>query len=354
MGFNDRMSEAELTKLLRSGKRARAQRQTEVLFPNKQGEYGEYALVYWEKGFKAFPAQDKIPILSGATGHDGEITIEKVSAWVQDYRYRFAHVSLRAEGWIGIDVDNYDGKQGASQLEELEARLGVLPDTFTSAARGGYSSSRQYLYRVPDDTPRKSKAAKDIEIIQRCHRNTAAYPTYHRKTGNLYQWYKPDGTLAREIPRLEDIPFLPEPWLGYLERGTGYDGDRGTHDLFRGDLTPWALWLGDGEPSEAYLVLIESITANAHIGHDSLGFYLQEIHDLRSRYGETGGLHALSALHDLYFESTNDPNPEKEWDDWVRWIIKADWVPTEVSDKSLLSSFMGWVRGLGQGGTNAS
>ena len=132
------MSDAELTKLLRSGKRdrarARAQRQNEVLFPNKPGEYGEYGLVYWDKGFKAFPAQDKIPILSGATGHDGEITIEKVSAWVQDYRYRFAHVSLRAEGWIGIDVDNYDGKQGASQLEELEARLGVLPDTFTSTA----------------------------------------------------------------------------------------------------------------------------------------------------------------------------------------------------------------------------
>lgn len=352
MGHNDRMSDADYKKLLRSAKRAK--RETEVLFPNKLGEYGDYGLVYWEKGFKAFPAQNKKPLVSKATGHDGEITIEKVLAWVQDYSYRFAHVSLRAEGWIGIDVDNYDGKQGAKQLEELEERLGVLPDTYTSTSRGAFSESRQYIYRVPDDTPRKSKAAKDIEIIQRCHRNTAAYPTYHRKTGQVYRWYNPDGTLANEIPRLEDIPFLPEPWLDYLARGSGHDGDYGTHDLFQGDLTPWALWLGDGEPSEAYLSLIECINANDHIGHDLLGFYLQEIHDLRSLYGESGGLHALSALHDLYFESTNDPNPEKEWDDWIRWILTADWVPTEVSEQSLLSGFIGWVRRLGHGGANAS
>ena len=352
MGLNDRMSDAEYKKMLRSSNRAK--RETEVLFPNRLGEYGDYGLVYWKKGFKAFPAQDKKPLVSKATGHDGEITVEKVLSWVQDYSYRYAHVSLRAEGWIGIDVDNYDGKQGAKQLEELEERLGVLPDTFTSTARGGFSKSRQYIYRVPDDTPRKSKAAKDIEIIQRCHRNTAAYPTYHRKTGQVYRWYNPDGTLADDIPRLEDIPFLPEPWLDYLARGSGYDNGHGSHDLFQGDLTPWALWLGDGEPSEAYQSLIVSINANDHIGHDLLGFYLREIHDLRSIYGEVGGLHALSALHDLYFESTNDPDPEKEWDDWIRWIITADWVPTEVAEKSLLSAFISWVRRRGQGGTNAS
>lgn len=352
MGHNDRMSDAEYTKMRRSSKSFK--RETEVLLPNKPGEYGDYGLVYWEKGFKAFPAQDKRPLVSKATGHDGEITFEKVLSWVQDYSYRYAHVSLRAEGWIGIDVDDYLGKQGAKQLEELEERLGVLPDTYTSTSRGAFSKSRQYIYRVPDDTPRKSKAAKDIEIIQRCHRNTAAYPTYHRKTGQIYRWYNPDGTVATEIPRLEDIPFLPQPWLDYLARGTGYYGDFGTHELFQGDLTPWAMWLGDGEPSEAYQGLIASIIANDHIGHDLLGFYLREIHDLRSTYGESGGLHALSALHDLYFESTNDPNPEKEWDDWIRWIITADWVPTEVAEKSLLSTLMSWFRHRVQGGTSAS
>lgn len=352
MGFNDRMSDADHKKLLRSSKRAA--RETEVLLPNQLGQYGEYGLVYWEKGFKAFPAQNKIPLVSKATGHDGEITIEKVSAWVEDSAYRYAHVSLRAEGWIGIDVDNYDGKQGASQLEELEERLGVLPDTFTSTARGAFSKSRQYIYRVPDDTPRKSKAANDIEIIQRCHRNTAAYPTYHRKTGQLYRWYDPDGSLATEIPRLEDIPFLPQPWLDYLARGSGYDGEYGTHDPFHGDLTPWALWLGDGEPSEAYRKLIESITGNDHIGHTLLGFYLQEIHNYRLLYGEKGGLHALRALHDLYFETTNNAYPEKEWGDWIRWIITSDWVPTEVTAESAFSGFISWVRRRVEGENNAS
>lgn len=331
----------------RFSRRSRTQRQkTEVLLPNQPGRYGEFGLEYWENGLKAFPALDKKPLVKGATGHDGVITYENVTEWSQHYSLRFAHLSLRAEGWIGIDVDDYDGKKGASQLEALEAELGKLPATFTSTSRGPFSKSRQYFYRVADDLPRKSKAAKDIEIVQRCHRNAAVYPTYHRKTGEIYRWYQPDGKLANRLPSLEEFAHLPEPWLNYLARNSQDPSDFETRELFRGDLNPWGKWLGDGEPSGAYRELGKSIAEEPHIGHDLLGYYLRKIQDYRLKYGETGGLHALAILYNRYMETTNHPDPEKEWDDWVRWVIKADWEPTPSSSHTLLSGLINWAKTL--------
>lgn len=344
MGHNDHMTDADWRRLRRGQKSKKPT--TEVLLPNQPGRYGEFGLEYWKNGLKAFPAQDKKPLVTGATGYEGVITFEKVTEWAQDPSFCLAHPSLRPEGWIGIDVDNYDGKKGASQLEALEAELGKLPATFTSTSRGQFSKSRQYFYRVPDDLPRKSKAAKDIEIVQRCHRNAAVYPTFHRKTGEIYRWYQPDGKLANRLPRLDEFARLPEPWLIYLARNSQNPADFETHELFRGDLTPWVKWLGDGEPSEAYRELGDSIAEEPHIGHDLLGYYLREIHDYRLNYEETGGLHALAILYNRYLETTNHPDPEKEWDDWVRWVIKAGWSPTTLSSRNILSGLLNWAKKL--------
>lgn len=344
MGHNDRMTDADWRNLRHRprGKRPR----TEVLLPNQPGRYGEFGLEYWHNGLKAFPAQDKKPLVKAATGHGGSITLENVTEWSKHHSLRFAHVSLRAEGWIGIDVDDYEGKKGAGQLEALEAALGKLPATFTSTSRGPFSKSRQYFYRVPDDVPRKSKAAKDIEIVQRCHRNAAVYPTYHRKTGELYRWYQPDGKPASRLPQLDEFASLPEPWLKYLARNSQDSAGFGTHELFRGDPTLWVKWLGEGEPSDAYRQLAQSIAEEPHIGHDLLGYYLREIHDYRLKYEETGGLHALAVLYNRYLETTNHPDPEKEWDEWVRWVIRADWEATPVSNRAMLSAVMNWTNGL--------
>lgn len=329
-------------------------RKTNLLLPSQPGKYGEYALAYWENGLKAFPAVDKRPLVSGATGHRGEITLEKISAWIQDPSYNLAQVSLRAEGWVSLDVDNYDGKQGASQLERLESDLGVLPDTYSSTARGQFSKSRQYFYRVPDDTPRKSRVAKDIEVVQRCHRNAAVHPTFHRKTGEIYYWYLPDGSTATGLPRLEDFPLMPLPWLDFLARSRHPEGEFSSRELSQQDLTTWVEWLGEGEPSDAYRELASAIADEAHIGHDLLGYYLREIHDYRLNYSELGGMHALRTLHNRYLHTTNNPNPEREWDDWVRWVVGTDWSPTEPESKPALSSVINWARNLRTGGHDAS
>lgn len=322
--------------------------------PDVIGRFAEYAPVYLENLLWPFPTLDKKPLVSGATGHGGEITPEKVGAWMTHPSYRSAHLSLRAEGWVGIDVDDYNGKKGATQLKTLEDRLGVLPETFTSTARGRFSKSRQYFYRVPDDAPRKSKASNDIEVIQRCHRHASVFPTFHRGVGDFYRWYYPDGTQAKEIPSLEGFASLPDAWLDYLARPVGLEGWVGSRELYRGDLGQWAKWLGAEPPSEAYVRLMAQIQAEPHIGHDSLGFYLREIHEYRLTYGESGGAWALKSLHDQYIGTTHEPNPQKEWDDWVRWVIGPQWAPTESEHPSLLSAMTRWAGRLSAGGSDAS
>ena len=352
MGHNDHMSEADDRRMRRQTKSNR--RTPPVLLPKQPGQFGEFAMCYWDNGLKSIPAENKIPLVAGATGHEGTVTFEKVSAWMEDPVLAVAHLSLRAEGWISIDVDDYDGKQGADQLEGLERQLGVLPDTYTSTARGAFSASRQYFYRVPDDTPRKTKAAKDIEIVQRCHRNAAVHPTYHRKTGTVYQWYSPDGRKAEELPRLEDFAWLPNAWLEYLARNNSSEADCTSRGFFRGDPSPWAIWLGSEEPSEAYQHLAATIEGEKHIGHDALGSYLLEIHTLRATHEETGGIHALEALHLRYFETTNEPDPDREWDNWVRWVIGSDWQPTQTGNQNLVSQVRKLAAMWANGGTDAA
>ncbi len=60
----------------------------------------------------------------------------------------------------------------------------------------------------------------DIEIIQPHHRVVIAWPSIHPKTGQQYRWFGPDGTLLPEgeVPRVEDLPELPEEWVAQLAK----------------------------------------------------------------------------------------------------------------------------------------
>jgi len=60
----------------------------------------------------------------------------------------------------------------------------------------------------------------DIEIVQPHHRVVIAWPSIHPKTGQQYRWFGPDGTLLAEgeVPRVEDLPELPERWVAQLAK----------------------------------------------------------------------------------------------------------------------------------------
>jgi hypothetical protein len=50
----------------------------------------------------------------------------------------------------------------------------------------------------------------------------------------------------------------------------------------------------------------------------------------------------LHGLKVKYFAETNDPNPEKEWENILRWFIAEDW----QEKRSAWQSFLTWVSQL--------
>ena len=140
---------------------------------------------------------------------------------------------------IGVDVDNYEDdkgnrKNGGRTLQELEKRLGPLPDTWISSAReDGVSGLRMFL--VPADLSYKGKAGESIDIVQRVHRFAVVYPSWHPK-GGQYMWYRPgqaptgaaNSALARAgagapisevLPKASELSRLPLAWVEELSQG---------------------------------------------------------------------------------------------------------------------------------------
>lgn len=198
------------------------------------------AMKYVKKGWSPIPmtganaAGAKGQPLAGWTGRDGAIVDAQNAEQLMFGAGATTHpdVSVRAYGWVGIDVDNnYGDKCGAAQLEEAEELYGKLPDTYYSTARGAESGSRILVFRIPLEAHIHPEgysfeallddpADGAIEIIRFDHRYIKCWPTVH-PNGELYRWYHqqsggdfllPEG----EIPAVHNLPRLPEAWLTFL------------------------------------------------------------------------------------------------------------------------------------------
>lgn len=312
------------------------------------GAFGLIADEYLRAGYLPAPADGKIVVVKKSTGYEGVITPEKVEAWKP--RYWDSDVVLRPEGWLGIDVDHRDDKFGAVQLRELEKTLGPLPPTFSITSRGVDSPSRTYLFKVNQDCPRRSKAAKDIDVVHKFHRYAVTFPTIHPDTGQRYEWYSPEGEQLRTwLPRPEELPALPQAWDEYLKTSHASEKRSALAGLFEGDLVAWESWLNLDSPSPPVLDLIEEIRDEDHIGHEELFWFVIDVHEQRNLFRETGVGHAYSALKTKYFAETNAPDPVKELQDIIRWVIGADWKPREINEPPLSNIYASLLR-RGQGG----
>lgn len=178
--------------------------------------FSEVAGLYMSSGLLPFPVKGKRPPVDGATGRSGSVTLQQVEAWSRDPEWRDQNVALRPSGWVGIDVDNYGQKRGAEQLAELEAKLGPLPYTPASTARGIESGSRQMFFALPANVELKGKAAPDIEVIQAHHRYSVVWPSIHPDTGAPYLWFDAEDRVIAGVPSLDDFEMLPNAWLDYL------------------------------------------------------------------------------------------------------------------------------------------
>lgn len=191
--------------------------------------YADAAPLYRNAGWDAplpLPRGQKFPPPSGFSGHDGAVpTAEQVSAWCAENPT--GNLCLRlGETVVGIDVDAYGEKSGAQTLAEAEARWGPLPPTYCSTSRSEDSVSGIRVFRVPPGTYLRTginfpdKKIGDIDLIQHHHRYLVACPSVHPDTGSIYRWYGPDGAELRagEVPRVEALPDLPEPWVEALSK----------------------------------------------------------------------------------------------------------------------------------------
>ena len=317
-----------------------------------RGRFAQAAPLYAELDYVSLPVRGKTLLVKGATGYDGHVTPEMVQGWCSEFRY--ADIALRAEGWLGIDIDDHDGKKGGAQLAELEDRLGPLPATYSSTSRGRFSNSRIYLYRVQQDTGRRSTAAKHIDVIHKFHRYMVVFPSTHPRTGEMYHWYGPDGELRSfdGPPPPSELPFLPPSWDEHLKKSDHQDSrSNSPHQLFEGSLEDWVESLNDGNPSAAVAQLHEDISRCTHIGHHELLFFVGEIERLSNGSESHGVKTALHALRSKYFAETNETNPDNEWGNVLRWFISENWQEKASSWRT----FFSWASQLTSrnGGQNA-
>lgn len=188
----------------------------------------DYAAAGW-RGTLKLPRLAKSPVPIGLTGKNGGWPDKKaLHAWSHD---NGANIGLRVpEEILVIDVDQYDDKTGADQLEALEVEWGKLPATWISTSRGLASRSGKRFFRVPAGKHWPTDPAPNIEALQFGHRYAVVWPSIvtDKTTGEERQerWYNPKGILVENsIPTLDELPDLPDEWIrGLMNFSTTANG----------------------------------------------------------------------------------------------------------------------------------
>ncbi len=113
--------------------------------------YQDYRNANWLGTLPVGP--NKGLLVSGFTGkiHRGIYpSDDQVVAWASN-SMGDQNIGLRMPvNVIGIDVDDYEEKNGAVELSAKEALWGALPASYSSTARGPHQPSRINFYRVPE------------------------------------------------------------------------------------------------------------------------------------------------------------------------------------------------------------
>lgn len=129
---------------------------------------------------------------------------------------------------IGLDVDTYDGKQGAETFAKAVAAWGELPPTWMTTSKKLGTGSGIRLYRVPEGLSwpgdLRGQFGHGVELIRWDHRYAIAFPSIHDKTGEQYRWINPEGEEDfTNPPRPEDLPMLPAKWVDGLTGGKPWE-----------------------------------------------------------------------------------------------------------------------------------
>lgn len=231
---------------------------------SKQKEYRKAGY----KGTLPIPYGKKHPPPRRYTGNHADYPDEEqITKWLTHNRaniaLRLAEVDYKPNNsiydatvyeLIGIDVDDYKDKDGYTQLQRLESKLGKLPATVCSSSRWEtHPNAGIRLFLVPAGFRFLGKAAKCIDVIQRGHRYMMAWPSLNPDADNRpYRWKSPTGAYyddSREaganaipvtIPPLSDIAELPREWFDFLSCNGMIATDEPISELSGDELLSWA------------------------------------------------------------------------------------------------------------------
>lgn len=228
------------------------------------------------------------------TGHTGvEPSWPDIIAWSE--RYTNGNLCLRLPySVIGIDVDAYGAKTGAAAIAEAEKRWGPLPGGPRSSSRDDDPVSGIRLFRVPEDTVLEDRIVfpelgiGDIEMIQRHHRYVVAWPSIHPE-GRSYWWRNESGQLIG-IPTIDDLPWLPQPWLDALKVAPRNVLDPDAHFNVRDALTTGDMSIA---VQERLSQAIKELNLPGQSRHDTCCRHVLAL----MRLGKSGNPGVTAALH---------------------------------------------------------
>lgn len=259
----------------------------------------------------------KSPPPSGFTGYSAQrADVEQHKAWMQEIKPSkggLANIGLHMNGVIGLDVDQYGKKAGVQVLLGLELDLGPLPPTWRNSARGADPKAGGHLFfRItPEQAQLKwpGTGGAAIDVIQAGHRYAVVWPSQNPDAdGAVYRWYLPpergvdEGALQMvakdfEIPRVDELPFMPEAWVQY------FTGGAERFDLTAAEMSEDELgdWLGDrpdaaSEPCSEMQVRLKYALDHLASGHTALNDALFSL----VKMGFEGHRGVGTALQSLY------------------------------------------------------
>lgn len=191
--------------------------------PSLSAPYAHSARTYLDSKLgwpipSAYPFE-KMPPLKGWTGKRGGIPdLSRIDEWRSTYPN--SNILLRLHPHVlGIDVDAYGKKKGATTLQRVTTMHGSLPPTYKSSARGpGVAGIYFFLlgghYMDEQKLHGDFGANSDIEIIRFSHRYAVVYPSWHKGAEARYQWYYGQDEVGP--PAIDDLAALPKSWFTHM------------------------------------------------------------------------------------------------------------------------------------------
>jgi hypothetical protein len=267
--------------------------------------FGDNALDYKAAGWAPFPILDggKGTTPGGVTGYDGvDLNGDRLQQFIRKHGH--CVIATRApigeDFWtIGIDVDHYGDKTGGDTLAAWEKEFGEpLPPTYISTSRDDGVSGIRW-FKVPIGWRGKT-AFPSVELVQRWHRQGVMPPSLHETRKTPYRWLAQGDLPEMDIPRVADLPWLPEAYLDGLKDEREFSNARVA--ITNADVLKL---LTEGEPCQAVSAALGEYQKRTGSRYDAM--VKTQMRLLRLGEQEHRGVKkALDQLHDQYESDRGD------------------------------------------------